>query len=98
MQALLDQVLHSDCTRQRNALSSIGYRAQLAGTTPIAFLRAYFYAEFQANPLASPTEPAAPVETSPVKCGSCGKTFATQTALNGHGEARCQARLQRQPR
>lgn len=107
MQALLDGALHSDCTRQRNALSSIGSRAQLAGTTPIAFLREYFYAEFQAkatpaaatprvdSPImtaASPHAPAADPEQAPIQCRSCGKPFATQTALNGHGEARCFAR------
>lgn len=102
MQALLDQALHSDCTRQRHALSSIGYRAQMAGTKPLSVLRDYFFAQFQgvaapstATPVSTGTGPSASVpapEPATIQCRSCGKPFATQTALNGHGEARCFAR------
>ncbi|UHG93409.1 hypothetical protein [Spirosoma oryzicola] len=103
MRSILDKAIQvpGDGHRQRMALTTIGYRANVAKTSPLEFLRSYFYEQFQAELANQPavvaaTDPApitpASVETESIQCRSCGRTFKTQTALNGHGEARCQNR------
>jgi hypothetical protein len=96
MQDTMNSSLGGTHHQQRMALASISSRSAVANVGALQFLREYFYASFQAEAAtAAPTPPVvdltpALAEPAALNCPKCGREFKSQTALNGHGVARCQ--------
>lgn len=89
-----------DDHRQRQALTAIAIHANKVGVAPLDYIVAQILEQYNSllvkpsggisiMPLESPTSQ---LQTE-ISCRKCGKPFRSQTALNGHGEARCKGNL-----
>lgn len=85
-----------DVRAQRMALDRIGREASLANIAVMDWLKNVLAGTETAGtaaavPVPAPIPAAAP---APISCRKCGREFRSQTALNGHGEARCRGRVE----
>ncbi|UHG90087.1 hypothetical protein [Spirosoma oryzicola] len=74
---------------QRMALASIASKAAMTNVGPLDFLKEQFYQLFRAELAATPAPEPAVIEPAVISCPKCERVFKSQTALNGHGVARC---------
>lgn len=72
---------------QRRALDMMAVDAEYAGVALLDWLEIFF--ETRAANKTTLQQPISSAANSVLVCKGCDKQFATQNALNGHGEGRC---------
>lgn len=78
-----------DGHRQRLALNAIALHSYQAGIGPLEYIVQQIREQLADGATAINIMPAIPKPVVQYSCKKCGRSFKSQTALNGHGEARC---------